>query len=197
MLKLASKRKLRILDFDIEQRPLSWITSDYVSREVTAIGAQFTDEDEGRCWLLGVDDPVDILEGFRAMYNEADIVTGHFIRVYDLPAINAGMVECKLPTLGSKLTHDTKLDLVRFTGISKAQGSLSDTLDLPSPKVFMGQVSWRSANRLTPEGIEATRGRVMGDVKQHIELRAELIRLGYLGRPRLWIPMSGGKGRNG
>jgi hypothetical protein len=52
--------------------------------------------------------------------------------------------------------------------------------------VKMDQRSWRDANRLTPEGLEKTKKRVVGDVQQHIEMRARLLRLGYLGPPVLW-----------
>ena len=32
-------RELRILDFDCEARPLSWLAQDYVTKEVTVIAA--------------------------------------------------------------------------------------------------------------------------------------------------------------
>jgi hypothetical protein len=34
--------------------------------------------------------------------------------------------------------------------------------------------------------LEKTKKRVVGDVQQHIEMRARLLRLGYLGPPVLW-----------
>ena len=59
-------------------------------------------------------------------------------------------------------------------------------LGLNYPKVKMDQTKWRSANRLTPEGLALTRERVVGDVLQHIELRQRLLDLGYLCPPTLW-----------
>jgi hypothetical protein len=50
----------------------------------------------------------------------------------------------------------------------------------------MNQVKWRSANRLTPEGLALVRERVVGDVQQHISLRRELLSLGYLKPARVW-----------
>lgn len=185
---VKSRKPMRILDFDIEQRPLSWIGGDYVSKEVTAIGAQFVGEDEQYCWLLGVDEPEEMLEGFLALYDEADMVTGHNIRGYDLPALNAALVDYNMPMLRSKLSHDTYHDLRKLSGISKSQESLAATLGLMEPKIQMNQLAWREANRLTSEGIELTRERVLGDVIQHIALRAQLLELGYLQSPKRWNP---------
>jgi hypothetical protein len=50
----------------------------------------------------------------------------------------------------------------------------------------MNQSKWRAANRLTPEGLAEVRQRVTGDVRQHIELRRELLALGYLCNPKMW-----------
>lgn len=182
-------RQLKILNFDLECRPLSWYGGDFVTKEVTAIGCQWVgDEDSAKCWLLGVDEPAQFLTEFIELYDEADLVTGHYIRGYDLPQINGGCIEFGLPTLNSKLTHDTKLDLVKFSGLSKSQENLGALLKLQSPKVGMNQATWRSANRLEPEGIEKTRQRVLGDVRQNIELRAELLRRGLLTAPKRWDP---------
>jgi hypothetical protein len=179
-------RKLRILDFDCEARPLSWISSDYVSKEVTAICAKFIGEKPVHVWLLGVDEPHAMLEGFRALYDEADMVCGHNVRRYDLPTLNGAMVEHGLPKLGDKLAHDTYRDLLKKDGLSFSQASLGAMLGLQAPKVGMDQAAWRKANRLVPGSFEVTRKRVVGDVLQNIELRKRLLELGYLGPPRVW-----------
>jgi len=182
--------RARTLDFDIEARPLSWLGGDFVTREVTAIAARFIDrpKKETHVWLLGVDDPVAMFEGFRALYDEADVVTGHYIRGFDLPNLVGAMSEYGLPPLGEKWTVDTKGDLVKSQGVSKSQESLAAMLGLRHPKVQMNQAKWRAANRLTPEGIELTRERVVGDINQHIEMLAELRRRGLVGPGRLWTP---------
>lgn len=185
---------LRLLDFDIECRPLSLYGGDFVTREITAIACRFLDENDTRCWLLGQDDPGDMLEGFRACYDQAGLVTGHFIRGYDLPTINAAMAELWLDPLGPKLTQDTKLDLIKFSGLSKSQENLAAMLHLEHPKVQMSQEDWREANRLSPDGLAKTAARVKGDVEQHIELRAKLLSAGLLGPPRRWSGVSSGVG---
>lgn len=187
-IKLAVKsRPLRILDFDVEARPLHWISGDYVSKEITAIAWAWigSDEPDG-CYLLGESEPVDMLTAFVAAYNRADMVTGHFIRGYDLPMVNGALTEYGLPALGDKLSHDTKLDLVRRQGLSSSQENLGAMLGLSHPKVQMNQARWRAANRLTPEGLSAVRERVIGDVYQHIEMRQRLLELGYLAPPKVW-----------
>lgn len=73
---------LNILAFDCECRPLSWYGGDFVSKEVTAIAARWVSDPKSKTdvWLLGDVTPFDMLEGFVALYDYADIVVGHYIR---------------------------------------------------------------------------------------------------------------------
>ncbi len=182
--------KLRILDFDIENRPLSYLGQEFSTAEITAIAACWDGQPKTMaCWLLGRDDPRVMLESFRAMYNLADMVTGHYIRVHDLPIINGAMVELGLPPLDEKLTCDTKIDLVRKGAtISASQENLCQMLGLPQPKIHMNNALWREANRLTPAGLKATEKRAVGDVVQHMALRKALAERGLLGTPKTWRP---------
>jgi hypothetical protein len=178
---------MRVLDFDIEARPLHWISGDYVSKEVTAIAWAWCDAPEQvTCYLLGETEPIEMLQAFVAAYNQADMVTGHYIRGYDLPMVNGALSEYCLPALGDKLSQDTKIDLIRRQGLSGSQENLGSMLKLDHPKVSMNQTRWRSANRLTPEGFAFVRERCVGDVRQHIEMRQRLLDLGYLSAPVKW-----------
>lgn len=180
---------LRILDFDIENRPLAYLGSDYTTAEITAIAAAFVDSpSEVSVWLLGRDDPGAMLDGFRAMYDVADIVTGHFIRGHDLPVINGAMLERGRPPLGQKRVQDTKTDLVKRKYISASQENLAGMLGLAAPKVHMSNPMWREANRLTPKGLRLTEARVVADVHQHMALRKRLVELGALGPTSIWSP---------
>lgn len=180
-------RPMRVLDFDVEARPLHWIGGDYVSKEITAIAWAWCDQpDRVWCVLLGQTEPAAMLQEFRRHYDQADMVTGHYIRGYDLPMINGAMTEYGLPALGDKLTQDTKIDFVRRQGLSNSQENIGAMLGLDHQKVKMNQRTWREANRLTPDGIETSRKRVVGDVQQHIEMRRCLLELGYLGAPVTW-----------
>lgn len=189
-MRLRRSRRLRILDFDIENRPLSYLGSDFTTAEITAIAASWVGEDEVDCYVLTKRKGSGrrMLAWFRRLYDQADIVTGHYIRKHDLPIINGALMEHGLPVLGQKMTSDTKLDLVKRSDISVSQESLAAIYGVAEPKEHMGQAQWREANRLTPEGIAETRRRVIGDVVQHKALRAALVEAGALGPPRLWVP---------
>ena len=181
----ARIRPLRVLDFDIENRPLTYLGSDFTTAEVTAIAWAWVDKPEDvTVYLLGETDLPEILQAFVAVWNQADLVTGHFLRGHDIPMINGALVEFGMPMLCDRMTSDTKLDFGRTKGISLSQESLAAMRNLEKPKVQMNQAKWREANRLTPEGLAWVRERASGDVQQHIELRRELAQ--YLGPPRLW-----------
>ena len=178
---------MRVLDFDIENRPLSYLGSDFTTAEVTAIAWAWCDAPETvTVHLLGEIDLPSILAAFLAAYDQADMVTGHYIKGHDLPMVNGALMECRLPHLTNKLVQDTKLDLMRTKGISLSQESLGAMFRLDHAKVQMNQSKWRAANRLTPEGLAEVRQRVVGDVRQHIAMRRELLDLDYLCAPSWW-----------
>jgi hypothetical protein len=180
-------RQQRVLDFDCECRPLHWYGGDFVSKELTAIAWAWTDAPQDvTCYLLGEVDVPTMLRAFVAAYDQADIVTGHYIRGFDLPLVNGQLTEHGMPVLADTLAHDTKLDAVRRHGMSSSQENWGAMLGLEHPKVQMDQAKWRSANRLTAKGLEQVRSRVVGDVQQHIEMRATMLRLGYLSAPKRW-----------
>lgn len=191
--KAVTYRDLLILDVDSECRPLSWYAGDFVSKEVTAIAAKFIGQKKSHVWLLGEHTMEEMLEGFRAIFNKADILTGHFCRGFDLPTIQGAMLDAGLPPLGDKLVQDTKLDLINYSGLSKSQENLGAMLGLEHPKVGMNQETWRMANRLTPEGIKLTKQRVVGDVDQHIEMRQALLDRNMLGPAKMWYGLSSGR----
>lgn len=193
-----STRPLLVLDLDLENRPLSYLGSDWTTDEITAIAWSWVGTRQVECWLLNVEGryegdglvitAAELLERVSGIIALADIVTGHYIRKHDLPIINGALLEYGLPPLDKVLAHDTKIDLVAMKGMSKSQENLGEAIGLTNPKVHMSQVQWREANRLTPEGLRLTRERVVGDVRQHIEMRAALLRQGMLKAPQLWEP---------
>lgn len=199
-MRLTTTRRVRILDFDCECRPIAWYGGDWVTKQPTAIAWTFVGE-RGPVEVAVIGESFDtrrvldeeraMLERFREAYDAADIVTGHFIRGFDLPLLNGALMRLGLPLLGSKLTHDTKLDLVKGQGISKSQENLGAMYELRHPKVPMNTASWMAGNLLLPHGIEATKKRVVGDVRQHVELRAIMLERGHLGAPVAWSSGAG------
>lgn len=187
----VTARPMRVLDFDLENRPLSYLGSDFTTAEITAIAWAWVDRPKDvTALLLGEIDYPDMLAAFVHAYNQADLVTGHFIVGHDLPMLNGALLEMGMTPLSDKLVQDTKVHLVRAKGVSRSQESLGAMLELEQSKVQMNQAKWRAANRLTPEGLDQVRERVTGDVRQHIELRQQLLARGYLRPPRIWRSQS-------
>ena len=185
----TSRRPMYVLDWDLENRPLSYWIPERPTAEITAIAyAWVTGTKCGpvRSLLLGEDDPYTMLSHIRQQIVDADMVTGHYIRRHDLPILNGALVEYDLEPLPPVLTSDTKLDLVRYYDLPASQEELSALVGVSVPKVHMRQVDWREANRLTEKGIELTRKRVEGDIKQHHRMRMALIKRGMLGDPKVW-----------
>jgi len=196
-----STRPLRVLDWDLENRPLNYAGDDFTFSEITAIAWQFIGEPGPiECLCLGevlgsgsevahfVVPSRTMLLGFVAAYVQADLITGHNIIKHDLRILNGALLEEGLSPLPPKLVCDTYADLKKKGGVSGSQENLAKMLGVRVRKQGMSQADWREANRLTPEGIEKTRRRVVGDVRQHIALRKELLRRDWLRPPRLWTP---------
>lgn len=180
-------RAARILDFDCENAPLSYLGGDFTTASLTAIAWSWGDR-KFECRLLPENTMEEMVEGFAVAYAQADVITGHNIRKHDLPLLHAMLLEMGHRPLRPKLVCDTYADLKKRSPGFASQATLSEMLGIKAPKVGMSTVAWREANRLTPEGVEKTRKRVTGDVRQHIALRKRLIELGWLRPPRVWSP---------
>lgn len=211
---ITTARRFRTLDFDIENKPLSYWVPDRPTAEITAIASCWTDDPSSmQVDLLGIPcrhhgwecpdmgpgemDGRSMLTRFCERYAEADMVTGHYIRKHDLPIINAMLMEEGLPLLGPKLSCDTKLDMMKKADLPATQEFLLDTLDVRDEegnrlqKFHMSQTDWREANRLTPAGLRKTRERVASDVYSHMRLRLAMVERGMLRSPSVWSPGGG------
>lgn len=198
MLSSSVKEAFSILDFDLENRPLSYLGQDWTSAEITAIAWSWYGSDVVETLLLTAEGTYKDRRGrcypppvaftqFREVLASAGIVTGHYIRKHDLPVLNSAMMENGLQPLPELLVQDTHGDLVRRKDLSASQENLAALLGLPEPKHHMTQTEWREANRLFSNArLNLTRTRVVGDVVQHKSLRGELVRRGLLRAPRYW-----------
>lgn len=188
---LVPAKKLRILDFDIETRLVGFHNAGRfkpAGSEPTALAAQFVGSKVTHLAYQPDWGVFEILRLFRDLYDAADIVTGHYIKKFDLPILNGQMIEYGLPPLDQKLVQDTKVDLIDFEGLSKSQENLSEMLMLQESKFKMNDAKWRAATRLDPAGVELTKKRVSQDVKQHMRLRQALLEAGALNPPTPWKP---------
>lgn len=195
-MRLEHKEDLAILDFDCECRPMAWYGGDWVTKEITAIAWRFVGQPEestqswlltpSRTWAKHQEKKRQGMLQFLKAYNKADVVTGHYIRGFDLPLVNGTCVRLGLPPLSDKLSHDTKGDLVSMQGLSKSQENLAAYFELKHAKEKMNTYIWEVGNSLVVEGRKETMRRVVGDVNQHIEFREELLSRGALLAPKLW-----------
>ena len=189
-MRVTNSDTLRILDFDIENRPLAYWYDEKTTAEVTAIAVSWEGSNQVPVATLTLEDGSleAMLRWFKRYYDRADMVTGHFIRGHDLPLLNGAMIELGIEPLGAKLTSDTRIDLYRAKDISKSQEALADMYGLPEAKHHMSNPEWRESNRLTPAGIRGARKRVTDDVRQHKALRQALLEHDQLKPPTIWHP---------
>lgn len=188
-MKLRSAQRLRILDFDSECRPMHY--SEWrAESQITAIAWSWVGSDDVECEVLEQDlsNELSMLETFLAAFNEADIVTGHYLRKHDLPLLNDHCIRFGLPLLKPVLVSDTMGDLPAIKGLGKSQENLSVTFNLDAEKHHMTGAQWRVANALDPTGRASARKRVVDDVLQNKQLRKLLIERGLLRAPQTWRP---------
>lgn len=187
-MRITERRPRVILDFDIENRPLSYWIPDRPTSEITSIAWSFVGEDGVTVRLLGRDDPEETLRLFREAWDRAEVVTGHYILRHDIPIVQMHMLEYDLPPLDEKMVHDTKVHMIKKQDQPATQEYLAELFGVALPKVHMTQHDWREANRLTPAGLAKTERRVTGDVLQHKLLRIAMVDAGALHPPKLWRP---------
>lgn len=120
--------------------------------------------------------------------SRADMVTGHYIRGFDLGLLNGNLMRDGLPPLGPIWTQDTKLDLIKTSGRSLSQKNLSAMLCIEAPKIDVSLEDWERFNTREPGAEGVGIERVRGDVIQHMQMRKRLLELGWLGSPRTWTP---------
>jgi hypothetical protein len=179
----------RILDFDSECRPMHY--SEWrAESQITGIAWSWIGEDKVDCVLLqqNLKNERAMLKAFLDVFNQADMVTGHYLRKHDLPLINDHCIRLGFPVLKPILVCDTMSDLRSVKGLGKSQENLSVTFGISAEKHHMTGAQWRVANALTPAGVEGTRTRVIADVLQNKQLRQELLDRGLLKSPKVWRP---------
>lgn len=195
--KLRKAGALRVLGFDLENRPLAYWYDGETTSEITAMAWKWRHEQDVRTLLLLPDGRFINDEGgkrqashahmtFREVLASADLVYGHNIRRHDLPMLQAHLLRLQLPTLPRLLTSDTLRDYPKRGGMSASLANLASFYGLEGEKKVMSQGDWEDANRLTTTGIPLARERVVGDVLLQESLRDKLLELAILKSPRVW-----------
>lgn len=198
-MRLRSAGKLRLLCWDLENRPLAYWYDGETTSEITAFGWKWSDERKVHTMLLQADGTFLTDDGdswdadaaycwFRDELRDAGLVYGHNIRRHDLPMLNAGLIRRELDTLPPLLTSDTCRDLPKMGGMSKSLENLVDYYGVAGTKYTMSQPKWENANRLRVDGMALAKKRVTSDVLLQERLRVKLLDVGILGAPRTWTP---------
>lgn len=197
---LATEPKTqRTLCFDLENRPLAYWYDGNATSEITAFAWKWDHEKIVHSMLLrrdgwfdsGVGTHVDdelAYEMFVFELGQADVVYGHNIRRHDLPMLQAGLLRRQLPILPSLLTSDTLVDYPKRAGMSRSLENLAAMYELGGEKYHMSQPAWEKANRLSDDGLELARKRVVSDVLLQEKLRNKLLELQILKPARMWNP---------
>lgn len=181
----ASVRALRVLDFDIEARAIGYGDPDWVPQEITAIAWSWVGEEHVEC-VLRTAGVKRMLSRFVRAYADADVVTGHNIRRFDLPLLNAELLRNGLCALAAKQTQDTLREIVRTKGMKRDQDNLLKLFRIEEEKLPLSWQDWQSAYE--EKGWPVIRERVIGDVRGHKLMRAEMLTRGWLKPARLWSP---------
>lgn len=186
------REAVKVLDFDIETRRIGF---HYGGKgkpdgcEPVVIACAW-DNEPARTMSLdtiwSANDCIAMLEWFSGLWQQADIVTGHYVLKFDIPILQGAMMEHGLPPLTKKAVLDTKIHLRNVGGLSQSQENLSALKDLEASKFHMNDNWWRKVARLTQEGLDLAETRVVADVKQHQELRIALA--GWFKSPTIWTP---------
>lgn len=193
------KKQLKVLGWDIENRPAAYWFDGQTTSEITAIGYKWLHEDVVHTLMLRNNGRFECDEGdritdrkayikFRDVLGRADITFGHNLRKHDLPIFQAGLLRRELPPIAPLLVTDTLRDIPRKNGLSASLANLAAMYGLEGEKQSMNHSEWEKSNRLTDEGIALARGRVVGDVLLQEQLRAKLLSLDLLRPPRRWLP---------
>ena len=187
------------LCFDLENRPLAYWYDGQTTAEITAFGWKWTHEDEVHSLLLRNDGFFQHSTGARLTDTQAyllfysaltssGVVYGHNIRRHDLPMFQAGLLRRQLPILPELKTSDTLTDYPKRSGMSRSLENLAAMYELEGEKYNMSQPAWEKANRLSDDGMELARKRVVADVLLQERLRDKLLELTILRPSRVWRP---------
>jgi hypothetical protein len=83
--------------------------------------------------------------------------------------------------------QDTKIDVPQVKALGLSQDNLSTMMHLERGKQHMTGAEWREANSLVgPRAKELTEERVIGDVRQNVQLYRALQQREALRPPRRW-----------
>lgn len=178
-LRLKPDGRLKLLCYDIENKPGTYGPGDFTHGKVTAIAAQFIGDGEMRSWVMRRSSRAQVrraAESFRKLWEEADIVVGHNIRRHDKKLLDGFYTTLDLPVLPRRRAIDTYLDQPKMAGLSRSLENLCARWGCPERKIHMPEHAWEFAYDGVPEYVDLMRERCESDVRINIWLYHELLR---------------------
>ena len=175
--------KLKILDFDTENRPGFYWYDGQTTDMLMCVSWAFLDvEAQPRSLLLRYSKVDGLympdLAPFINDLENADIVTGHNIRRHDIPLLNAHRIRTGRPPIAWPHIIDT-LDRGLWQGgtkgLSRSQANTADLLGLNQDKMTVHIPVWEQAAAGNPAALQVIRERCESDVVMHMELYRKLV----------------------
>lgn len=162
----------------------------WVPDRITCISASWIGEDEVHTWITGQKHywsregrARTVLRPFWELLSEADVVTGHNIRRFDLRVFNASAMWCGVEPIRSILVEDT-MQILRAKGFKKGLDNIARGLGVDGEKKQMSWADWDIAYE-DPSWAEVIE-RCESDVILHKQVRAEMKKRGWLKGIQRW-----------
>ncbi len=178
----------RILDFDMETLAAGYADPSWVPDKITCISASWIGEDKVHTWITGQKHywtrkgrARTVLLPFYELLTQADVVTGHNIKRFDLRVFNAEAMRCGVEPIRSILVEDT-MGVLKSKGFKKGLDNIAVELGVKAKKKTLNWAEWDKAYE-DPTWREVIE-RCETDVILHKEVREEMIRRGWLRKTR-------------
>jgi RNase_H superfamily len=162
----------------------------WVPDKITCISASWVDSDEIITFVTGQQDwwtregrARSVLWPFSQLLAQADVVTGHNIRRFDLRVWNAEAMRCGVEPVRRIHVEDT-MSILKSKGFKKGLDNIAIELGCPEHKIDMPWAAWDLAYEEPgwPKVIE----RCESDVRIHKWIRKEMGRRGWLKPVTAW-----------
>lgn len=180
----------RILDFDMETLAAGYADPAWVPDKITCISASWCDSTEVQTWITGQEAwwsregrARTVLRPFYELLSQADVVTGHNIRRFDLRVFNAEAMRCGVEPIRRIRVEDT-MGILRAKGFKKGLDNIAVELGVPGEKKQMSWAQWDLAYE-DPTWAEVIE-RCESDVRLHKMVRVEMHRRGWLKPVTTW-----------
>lgn len=175
-------KPLVVLDFDTENSPAFYWYDEKSTDVLHTIAASYLDDEEVFSWQRRWDPKRGLLFpqkgylAFKAMVEQADVVTCHNVIRHDVPLLRAYAFRESLPEIQWPRVEDTMKMVGKGKGLPKGQEYLADHFKLGERKMHVGLHTWERASLGDPEACQIVRERCESDVRSHKELYRALRR---------------------